>query len=155
MRRSLLIAVALSLLAAGCGGADDETPAACLEGQGAYLTALEKAPGVVLLGGEVPISECVAENQRAGDLAAVGAAMIGAATTLNGEARERPGGAANLRLGYMIGAAQHGALRTEGIHADLIRRLVVAARYSPGKQVLPAEFLETFREGFDAGNARG
>lgn len=154
MRRSLLL-VSLALLAAGCGGDDGETPAACIDGQRAYLAALERAPAEVLLGGEVPISECLAENQKPGDVAAVGVAMIGAATTLNAEAREAPGGAANLRLGYLIGAAQRGAERTEGIHADLIRRLAVAARYSPGKEDLSAEFLEIYREGFDAGHAHG
>lgn len=156
MRRALSLALALSALAAaGCGGNDDSTPVACLEGSSAYLAALQDAPGAVRLDGETPISECVAENQSGGDLAAVGAAMLEATTELNAAARERPGGDANLQLGYLVGAAERGADGTEGIHADLIRRLIAAARYSPGDQPPPAVFLATYRDGFDAGRARG
>ena len=152
------IAIALSALAAvvaGCGSTDSSTPVACLEGQSAYLEALKEAPGEVKLGGETPISECLAENQSGGDLATVGAAMLAATTKLNAEAREVPGGAANLQLGYLLGAVERGAEGTEGIHAELVRRLTAAARYSPDNRPLPATFLESYREGFDAGDARG
>jgi hypothetical protein len=158
MRRSLTIAVLallLMTLGAGCGGPSEETPVACLDGPGAYVGALGDAPGEVLLSGEVPISECLAENQKGGDLAAVGAAMLEATTTLNAEGREDPGGSANLELGYLLGAAERGAERSGGIHADLVRRLAVAARYSPGATPLSARFLRTYQEGFDAGRARG
>src|ERR1041384_7752376 len=103
MRRLVSIAYSACLpvlLAAGCGSASDETPVACLDGQGAYIGALGDAPGEVLLSGEVAISDCLAENQMGGDLAAVGGTMLDAATTLNAEAREDPGGSANLQLGY-------------------------------------------------------
>ena len=66
--------------------------------------------------------------------------MLTAATKLNAEARAEPGGAANLQLGYLLGAAQRGADGTEGIHAELIRRLSAAARYSPDNRPLPAAF---------------
>ena len=156
MRRVLpILAVCLGLLAAGCGETDDSTPVACLNGSGTYLRALEAAPGDVRLAGEVPISDCLAENQQAGGLATVGDALLGAATELNARARAEPGGAANVRLGYLIGAAQAGAEGTDGIHAELMRRLVAAATYSPGNQVLTKEFERAYREGFDAGLARG
>jgi hypothetical protein len=157
MRRLLPIALGLSvvLAAAGCGGADDGTPVACLNGSRAYLRALEAAPGEVRLAGEAPISDCLAENQPAGDLATVGDALLDAATVLNDRARAEPGGAANVRLGYLIGAAQAGAEGTDGIHAELMRRLIAAATYSPGNQVLTKEFERAYREGFDAGLARG
>ena len=58
--------------------------------------------------GETPISDCLTENQQAGDLATVGVAMVTAATRLNAEARAEPGGAANLQLGYLLGAAKRG-----------------------------------------------
>jgi len=109
----------------------------------------------VKLSGETPIGDCLAENQKAGDLSAVGIAMVAAATKLNAEARAQPGGAANLRLGYLLGAAQRGAESTGGIHADLVRRLAAAARYSPAGRPLPTAFLRTYREGFDAGEAHG
>jgi len=157
MRWPRLIALLLpiALLAAGCGRPDDATPVACLDGPGAYTHALGDAPAEVKLSGEVPISDCLAENQTGGDLATVGAAMLTAATKLNAEARANPGNAANLQLGYLLGAAQRGAEHTEGIHAELIRRLSAAARYSPDNRPLPARFLHAYRKGYDAGSARG
>jgi hypothetical protein len=156
MRYALaLIASLLALLAVGCGGPDDSTPVACLEGAPAYLHALHGAPGEVELNGATPISDCLAENQTGGDLATIGTAMLTATTKLNAEARAEPGGDANLQLGYLLGAAERGADGTEGIHTDLIRRLAAAARYSPDNQPLPATFLDAYQRGFDAGRARG
>jgi hypothetical protein len=88
-------------------------------------------------------------------MATVGAAMVTAATRLNAAARSEPGGTANLRLGYLLGAAERGAEQTEGIHADLVRRLSAAALYSPGSRPLPASFTRTYREGLPAGWAGG
>ena len=151
-----LFACAAILALAGCGSQKgDSTPVACLEGQSAYLTALRAAPGAVELGGETPIGDCLAENQQAGDLASVGETMIATATKLNAEARGEPGGDANLQLGYLLGAAEAGAETTEGIHSDLIRRLVVAARFAPGTEPLSPAFLSTYREGYDAGHENG
>lgn len=147
-----LIAV---LAASGCGSQDDSTPVACLAGAGAYLRALSVAPEPVQLDGGTPISECLAENQKAGDLATVGTAMLAAATELNAAARAKPGGEENLRLGYLLGAAERGAESTEGIHTELIRRLSAAARYSPENRPPSAAFLRVYREGFDAGNRDG
>jgi hypothetical protein len=157
MRRARLLApfVTIALLAAGCGGPDDATPVACLDGAGAYLGALGDAPGEVKLSGEVPIGDCLAQNQTGGDLATVGTAMVTTATRLNAEARANPGDAANLQLGYLLGAAQRGAEHTEGIHAELIRRLSAAARYSPDNRPLPPTFRRAYREGFDAGHSGG
>ncbi len=153
---ALVAVLAAAIVAAGCGGArDSSTPVACLNGPGAYLHALADAPGPVVLAADTPISSCLAENQDAGDLAAVGTSLVGAATTLNSEARQDPGGKANLELGYLVGAAEEGAEGTEGIHADLIRRLTAAATYSPGGESQPATFLETYREGIASGKAHG
>lgn len=157
MRTPVAIALTclLAALAAGCGKQDDSTPVACLQGKEIYLAALEEAPGAVKLAGDTPVSQCLAENQQGGDLATVGEAMVETATELNGEARDVPASPAALQLGYLLGAAQRGADSTEGIHADLLRRLTVAARYAPGRQPLPPAFLAAYREGFDAGHARG
>jgi hypothetical protein len=152
MRR--LVALPLIALAAfviGCGQQDDSTPVACLEGSETYLQALKAAPGEVTLDGETLISDCLVENQKAGELATVGTAMVNAATQLNAEARAEPGGEANLQLGYLLGAAEHGAEETEGIHAELIRRLSAAARYTPDNRPPSPAFLRTYKEGFDAG----
>jgi hypothetical protein len=156
MRRILpIVALCLGLLATGCGETDDSTPVACLESSPTYLKALETAPGEVALGDGTLISECLAPNQTAGDLATVGLILLRTTTKLNTGARAEPGGDANLRLGYLLGAAQRGAEQTEGIHDELVRRLTAAARYSPEGQLLPATFLHTYQQGFDAGRAGG
>ena len=129
MRRlPIVLTLAIALTATSCGESDEGTPAACLGDSGTYLRALDAAPGEVILA---------------------------AATRLNAEARAEPGGAANVQLGYLIGAAQAGAEGTDGIHAELMRRLIAAATYSPDKQVLSKEFERAYREGFDAGLADG
>ena len=151
----VLATLTAALGAVGCGSQDDSTPVACLEGPNAYVSALSAAPGEVLLGGETPISDCLARNQKAGDLANVGVAMVEAATRLNAQAREEPGSGAALQLGYLIGAAEKGADRTEGIHADLLRRLTVAARFAPDPQPLSAAFRAQYVRGFDAGREHG
>jgi len=160
MRRPLSILAAslaclLAIAASGCGGAEEDTPVACLDGPGAYIAALGDAPGTVRLSGEVPISDCLAANQEGGELATIGASMVSAATKLNAEALADPGGAASLRLGYLLGAAESGAEQTGGIHAELVRRLRAAALYSPGARPLPPGFMRAYREGFEAGSAGG
>src|SRR4051794_14252689 len=145
----------LAIAAAGCGGQGDSTPVACLEGASAYEKALQDAPSEVLLGDGTPISECLAPNQQAGDLARVGEAIVAAATSLNAAAREDSGADAALQLGYLLGAAQRGAAASEGIHSDLVRRLTVAARFAPDRRPLPAGFLAQYSEGFKAGRVTG
>jgi hypothetical protein len=142
----LIVAVAALLAVTGCGSSDDSTPAACLEGPSFYL---QKGRDGVL------ISECLPRNQSGGELATVGLAMLRATTKLNAAARGEPGGAANLQLGYLLGAAERGAEETEGIHDELIRRLTAAARYSPDNRPLPRSFHEAYRSGYSAGQKNG
>ncbi|HET9591667.1 MAG TPA: hypothetical protein VFP17_02020 [Solirubrobacterales bacterium] len=156
MRFAAIASLLVCLLAVlGCGNQDDSTPVACLEGAAAYEKALQAAPGEALLGGETPISDCLAENQKAGDLSQVGEAMVAAATALNAQAREEDGGDAAVRLGYLIGAAARGAETSEGIHSDLVRRLTVAARYAPGDQPLSPAFYRSYEAGYAAGRKDG
>ena len=152
---ALAALLALAAILAGCGNAkDSSTPVACLEGTGAYMKALAAAPGEATLADGTPISECLADNQQGGDLATVGEAMVETATKLNAEARAEPGGPAAVRLGYLLGAAERGASQTGGIHAELVRRLTVAARYSP-QPPLPSAVQRAYREGFEAGRDHG
>jgi hypothetical protein len=150
---ALLVVFVVALV--GCGSADKSTPVACLEGADAFQRALKAAPDEVLLVDETLISECLTRNQSGGDLTRVGEALIETATALNAEAREDPGGAANLQLGYLLGAVERGAEESEGIHADLVRRLVVAARFVPDKQASPPGFLPTYSDGYAAGQRNG
>lgn len=152
---ALALIVACALVAFGCGSQEDSTPVACLEGAATYERALGEAPEEVLLGGETPISECLAENQQPGDLARVGEAMVQTATQLNAEARAQQGGDAAVQLGFLLGAAQRGADSSEGIHADLVRRLTVAARYAPGTEPLSPAFIRSYEAGYAAGRRDG
>jgi hypothetical protein len=146
----------LALIAAGCGDKDKEasTPVSCLEGAPAYRLALETAPNDVRMADGSQISDCLAPNQSAGDLARVGEAMVEAATYLNVEMRSS-GIEAPVQLGYLVGAAEYGAEESEGIHSDLVRRLTVAARYAPGTQPFPAATLAKYRDAYEAGRKEG
>lgn len=158
MRRFALLALglaALSLALGACGSTDDETPVACLEGSKAYLDALEDAPEPVRLPGGTRISDCLTRNQAGGELATIGVAMVRTATELNSEARANPGGPAALRLGFLLGAVERGAGDTGGIHAELVRRLEAAARYSPGNRPLPRQLERAYENGFEAGQVVG
>jgi hypothetical protein len=148
-RTVFLGTVAAAVALAGCGSSDDDdqAPSACKVGAAEYRTALAAAPGEVTLGDDTLISDCLVPEQSGGDLAAVGKQMIAAATLLNEEARQDPAGEGSVQLGYLVGAIERGG---EGIHADLIRRVNSAARFSP-EGILPAEFERTFGTGYAAG----
>ncbi len=157
MRRSALLALFVVLAtAAGCGSADeDNTPIACLNGQKPYSEALQSAPRAVRLDGETPISDCLVKNQSAGDLAQIGTILVGLTTDLNSEARNDPGGAPTVELGYLIGAVTRGAEETQGIHAELVRRLEAAALFSPAGKPPPPPFDQTYERGYAAGKDDG
>jgi hypothetical protein len=150
----VIAALAVGALA-GCGEENVETPAACLASSSAYLDALRPAPEPVLLEGTTPISDCVPADQEPAELGQAGEQMIAAATKLNAEARRDPAGEATVQLGYLIGAVQQGAADGGGIHADLLRRLDAAARFSEGGKQLPASFERAFGEGYAAGQETG
>jgi hypothetical protein len=149
----MLIAAALLT---GCGSADqDTTPVACLNGPKTFSDALAKAPGAVRLSGGVPISDCLVQNQSAGDLAQVGGTLVELTTQLNAKARNDPGGDPTIQLGYVIGAVQRGAVDTQGIHAELVRRLEAAALFSPAGKPPPEPFDHTYQKGYAAGRDDG
>jgi hypothetical protein len=152
MRRPLTILLLVSLGAlSACGSEDPATPAACLQGPGAFRAALERAPDHAELGGQTAISDCLVQNQSAGELATVGVALVRVATGLNAEARAQPAGRAPFGLGYLVGAVRRGAEDTAGVHAELTRRVESAARFSPAGRPLPASFEAAYRRGLRAG----
>jgi hypothetical protein len=153
-RRAVVMLVPLGLLLAGCGSGDGaDTPSACLAGRAAYLKALEVAPDPVRLAGETPISNCLVEDQAAGDLADVGASLVGTATALSAAAEGSSGGAQTLRLGYLVGAAEEGASETSGIHADLVRRIKASSSYLQPRR--SRQFDLTYARGYAAGRSEG
>ena len=138
---------------AGCGSSQhDQAPVSCLVGNEAYLKALEKAPGPVLLGSTTPISDCLVPEQEAGQLASIGQEMIVASTKLNNEARRDPGGPASVELGYLLRAVSKGA---DPIHTDLVRRLNSSGHFSETGGALPASFERGFGRGYAAGRQSG
>jgi hypothetical protein len=152
---ALLAAVIVAVAAAGCGSDETGTPEACLVPASAYLHALRAAPDSVTLAGDIPISGCLPSDQEAAELAQVGEAMVDSATRLNAAARRDPGGDENVALGYLVAAVHSGAEQDGGIHADLVRRLDAAARFSPGSEPLPARFERAYSKGFTAGQSSG
>jgi hypothetical protein len=153
----LLVALGAAALA-GCGGGahkDEHAPATCREGTAAILDALRAAPGEVTLAGEAPLSDCLVAGAEEGELADLGEGALGAATKLNAEARAEDGGKAGVELGYLIGAIARGSADTEGVHAELLRRLTVAARFAPEGEPLSPGFLAAYEKGFAAGRAHG
>jgi hypothetical protein len=153
----LLLALAAAVLA-GCGGGsstDDHQPVACREGVGVYLEALRAAPGEVILAGETPISGCLRSGAEEGELADLGEAALAAASKLSAQARAEPAGPAALQLGYLLGAIARGSADTEGVHAQLLRRLTVAARFAPKGEPLTQRFLAAYEKGFAAARDHG
>ncbi len=117
---------ALALVAAGCGG-PAPTPVAdgCTAGPEPIVAALGGAPGPVVLDDCSPLSRCVSDGIDEGELQAVGIAFSRAADGLRDPAETDPGAA--LRLGYLVGATQKGATRTNGVMAELVRRIELVA----------------------------
>ena len=109
------------VLLAACGG-DRSLPAACSRGPDAVRYALRSAPGVVRVAG-TGLSTCVARAREAGELQSVGGSLVDAAARLSASARRHPGGAAELELGYLVGAARRGAGEEGGERSELLRRL--------------------------------
>lgn len=157
MRHSAPLVLSILLaLTLGCGSADEgTTPVACLNGAKPYVKALESAPGAVRLEGDVAISACLVHNQSAGDLANVGETLVQVTTQLNAEARQDPSGAPTVQLGYLVGAIARGAAETQGIHAELLRRIEAAALYSPAGKPPPEPFDHTYEKGYAAGRDDG
>ena len=105
------------------------------------------------LAGETPISDCLVDDQSAGDLADVGASLVRTATLLSAAAERDPGGAQTVRLGYLVGAVQEGASETSGIHTDLVRRIEASARYPKARGT--SSFDLAYARGYAAGRSGG
>jgi hypothetical protein len=128
-RPAALLAVAAALGAgAGCGSSEPKpVDPACLASPGAIERALARAPAPVTLASGIRLSDCVSGADTDADLQNAGIVLTRAADHLAGRA-QRGDPQAALGLGYLVGAARRGAARTNGIHAELARRVESAAR---------------------------
>lgn len=121
------VALALAAWAAAACGAEAPAPLAdgCTAGPQNIVAALGAAPGPVVLEDGSPLSRCVADGTGDGELQAVGITFVRAAERLRETAEADPGTA--LQLGYLVGVTQSGAARTNGVMAELVRRIEIVA----------------------------
>jgi hypothetical protein len=98
-------------------------PRACIEtSQAAYERALAAAPGAVRLPGGVAISTCTRHVKTDAELQNLGTLVHTVAEGLAERAADGDARAA-LQLGYLAGAVGAGADRSNGIAAELARRV--------------------------------
>jgi hypothetical protein len=90
-------------------------PVGCEAHSTAYVRELDGAPGEVRIN-DVRISDCLAKDASTADVQRVGATLVETARQLAERRRAEP-------LGYLVGAARRGSERTQGIHAEIVRRL--------------------------------
>ncbi len=97
-------------------------PAACFDGPAALLSALQRAPGAVVLADGTRLSRCVSAARTDADMQSLGLVFVRMADTLRAQAARDP--AAALRLGYLAGAVKAGAASSaSGITTQLARRV--------------------------------
>ena len=119
-----LLALLAGLALVGCSREEEaRLPADCLLGAQAVEAALREAPREVTIGDGTRLSECLVRESEQSDVLLVGEIYLGVAARLADEAAREPDGPAALRLGYLMGAVRRGALETQGIHDELLRRI--------------------------------
>jgi hypothetical protein len=148
-QRLVAATAAAALLAAGCGEETRSPPRAC-DGTAASISdALARAPGRVALADGTALSTCVERARSDGDVQTIGSLYTVVARDLAGRAARSESAA--LQLGYLIGAVRRGASRTNGVHAELRRRI----EQTLGVEGVPPQRRAAFRRGLIAGARRG
>jgi hypothetical protein len=149
-RRCALLALLIAVLATlGCGRDESPPPSGCNDaGQG--LAALRKAPGAARLDDGTALSTCVRQAFSDADLQSIGLAFTAMADNLARKAARSDDAA--LQMGYLVGATRKGAAHTNGIQAELVRRIEQATLLD---DAAPASREAAFRRGLAAGRARG
>jgi hypothetical protein len=125
MRRSAALAAGLALALAACGTDAPAMPSTCTDtDQAGYATALRAAPGAVRLPGGIPISTCLERVRTDAALQNLGSVVHVVAERLATGARDGDVAAAR-ELGYLNAAVAVGAAASNGISAELARRVSV------------------------------
>lgn len=148
----LVVAVGCAAVAAaGCGPGETPLAPGCTEGVDAIVAALATAPAAVTLSDGTKLSRCVADGQDDAELQSVGVVFHRAAERLRERALSDP--AAAVQLGYLVGATRRGAEMTNGVMAELVRRVeLVAGRLSDDA---PPPIDAAIQRGLRAGEATG
>lgn len=133
--RAAVLVTALALVAVGCGGERSRLPPSCSDGPGPVLRALAAAPGPVALPDGTRLSECVAQAGDDAELQLLGFTLTPVADRLS----ERATRAAAVQLGYLVGAVRRGSARSNGIHAELVRRIESRVRFEDPALLRAAE----------------
>lgn len=151
-RLPLAAAVAVAAgIAAGCGSEEDPlVSTACTEAPATITRALQTAPEQVELADGTTLSGCFEAARDAAELQNVGVTMAGAAEDLEAKALDGDATAA-LQLGYLVGAARKGSVRTVAYSAELVRRLERSASVEDGGPAVAA----ALERGLEAGEQRG
>lgn len=153
LRRSALIATGLvTMVASGCGATTAPLSPACTGSQQTIRRALRAAPRTVRLPDGSRLSQCIRGGADQADVLDVGASFTGVADALRDRAREQRDPAAAVQLGYLVGATRKGAGRTNGVMAELQRRIeLVGGRL---QDEVPA-LADAVQRGRAAGEQRG
>jgi hypothetical protein len=149
LRAALAGALALMATAAGCGKESVRLEPVCTSGEASILRALAAAPGQVSLAGGVRLSQCVDHARTDADLQSLGFLYGNVARQLAEGAQKTDAAAGS--LGYLVGAARRGGAHSNGIHAELVRRL----EQSTGLDGPPPAHRAAYRRGLAAGEASG
>lgn len=145
MRAIIAIGTALATMATGCGTDPEPLPPACSDGPAAVSRALRRAPGAVALSDGTLLSACVERARDDAELQQLGYSLTPVADRLREIGTRR----AALELGFLVGAVRRGARRSNGIHAELVRRMERRVAYDE-----PA-LLHAAERGAAAGEAHG
>ena len=150
---ALLAPVLVPLSLTACGDNTPRMPSTCTDTTVAgYERALTAVPGTVRLPGGTPISECAWRVRTDAELQNLGAVVHVVAEHLAQRAQRSGDADAARRLGYLGAAVAVGAERSNGIAAELARRVETAsAALADGDPVV----ARALREGQRAGAASG
>ena len=144
--RLALALIGLALAAAGCGSSRRHDPGRLPRRRERLpRSALDAPPGEVKLGGERRSANAWPRTSGAATWRRSATAMVRprpSSTPRRGPTRR----AADLQLGYLLGAAERGAEETEGIHAELIRRLAAPPATAPATGRCRRSFERAYEE---------
>ncbi|HEX2016956.1 MAG TPA: hypothetical protein VGN69_09690 [Solirubrobacteraceae bacterium] len=133
----------------GCGTQPPPLPAACAAEPRMIAQALARAPAAVRLRDGTALSVCVQRASRDADLQNLGAALSSVADEL--QVRAAHEAVAAVSLGYLIGAVRRGGAQTNGVAAELVRRVEQAGLLKGA----PASTAAALRRGLAAGQRLG